>query len=222
MRCMGSEKSTILLLRARRGTSLFFFAPYGYIEDRFLALLGMTIDSQVTQPLLAVCILRNSHRQECLCYFDSPDPHAIAVTVKAVAGFDRVLVCPQNEFAAGKRADEDEQRGLWQMKIRQKLIDHAERVARLHENGRFRWAGLDKRIRGVRFSPCRDGGFFRCVFKRAHHRCSHSQDGPAFAARAANGSCRRHRKFRSARNEFCAARSPLRGSAEKCRGRRPA
>ena len=71
------------------------------------------------------------------------NPHAIPITVKAVARFDGVPVRLENEFAPCERADQNEQRGLRQMEIREELIDHAKRVARLDENGGFGGSGFD-------------------------------------------------------------------------------
>ena len=75
-----------------------------------------------------------------------PDPHAIAVAVKTVAGFDGVLVGAQDEFAAGEGADEDEQRRLRQMEIGDELIDDAKRVTGFHENAGFGGAWIDQRF----------------------------------------------------------------------------
>ena len=79
------------------------------------------------------------------------NPHAIAITVKAVPGIDGVAIRSENEFAPRERADENEQRGLRQMEIRQQLIDHAKRVPRLDENSRFRRSLLASRsVPGLR------------------------------------------------------------------------
>ena len=80
---------------------------------------------------------------ECNLSQNLPNPHAIAVTVKAVSGFDCVTVGLQDEFAACEGADQNEQRGLRQMEIREELVDYAKRVAWLDENACFREAGLD-------------------------------------------------------------------------------
>src|ERR1700719_102625 len=97
------------------------------------------------------------------------NPHAIAVTVKAVPGIDGVAIRSENEFAPRERADENEQRGLRQMEIRQQLIDHAKRVPRLDANSRFRWAGLDKKFRRVPPFAVPGGRLRRGIFECAHH-----------------------------------------------------
>ncbi len=48
----------------------------------------------------------------------SANQHTISVTVKAVAGFNSMLISRENTFAPRKRADQRQQRGPRQMKIR--------------------------------------------------------------------------------------------------------
>lgn len=49
----------------------------------------------------------------------SATEHAVAVAVKAIAAFDRVVICTQNVLPAGERGYQRQQSGLRQMEIRQ-------------------------------------------------------------------------------------------------------
>src|SRR4029077_2896956 len=72
------------------------------------------------------------------------------------------------------------------MEIRQKLIDHAKRVARLDENARFRRAWLDKGFYRVPRWAMPRCAFPRGVFEGAHHGRPNGKNRPALAARSAN------------------------------------
>jgi hypothetical protein len=148
------------------------------------------------------------------------DPHAIAVTVKAVSGVDGVAVRLQDQFASRECADQNQQRGLRQMEICQQLIDHAKRVAWLDENAGFRRAEARREISPrPSFSVAR-GAFPRRPRERARRSCPRRELGGLRGA-LCRSRLRPAREFRNPRNGFDAFRSPLREWAGMCRGRRP-
>lgn len=99
------------------------------------------------------------------------DQHRIAKGEKAVSALDCGAICGQNAFASGERADQYEQRGLRQMKVRYQRIDDAELETRLYENRRFIVAGANATI-------------LLCgTFERAHHGRACRDDSAAFRLR---------------------------------------
>jgi hypothetical protein len=85
--------------------------------------------------------------------------HAIAVAVETIGVAHRVFVGVEDAFCAGERGDEYEKARLWQMKICEELIDDAEIVTRIHEEGGFGAA----RLNDLRWNVLR-GGFGGGVF----------------------------------------------------------
>src|SRR5437762_13054932 len=59
--------------------------------------------------------------------------HAIAVAVEAIVFANPFLVRAQQKFAAGKRADQHQQRRSWQMEICQQNIDRSKMIRRINE-----------------------------------------------------------------------------------------
>src|SRR5271169_6068826 len=95
----------------------------------------------------------------------SANQHRVAVTVKAVAGFNRMAIGAQDVLLPRKRPHQRKQTRLRQVKIREQLIYDAESLARVQKYFRFGFSRCEGSL-----AP---GAFLRCVFKRSHDRGPH-------------------------------------------------
>lgn len=71
----------------------------------------------------------------------SHDQHAVTITVESVAFFDGLGVGAHDEIAAGEGADEHDEAGLGQVKIREQGIHHTKFIRRVDENVGFTFVG---------------------------------------------------------------------------------
>lgn len=109
------------------------------------------------------------------------NPHAVAIAVEAIAGFDGMAVGAKKEFAASESGDEDEEAGARKMKIGEQLIDDAEAVAGGDVEGRFRAAGEEDFGAGLAVTQ---GEYRGGVFEGANDGGADGEDGTVFAASA--------------------------------------